>query len=78
MKSHASTFSGVAGFLAGLASLSWLMNHPENEVAAVHGSPSIESGSKPLSFITVQAFSIFSCCSDRTERNLSNFCKTPI
>jgi len=33
MKSHASTFAGVAGFLAGLACLSWLMNHPESEVA---------------------------------------------
>jgi len=33
MKSHASTYAGVAGFLAGLACLSWLINHPESEAA---------------------------------------------
>jgi len=33
MKSNATTFAGVAGLLAGLACLSWLMNHPESEVA---------------------------------------------
>jgi len=33
MKSHATTYAGIAGLIAGILTLSWMMNHPTSDIA---------------------------------------------